>query len=620
MIINGGYVAVTNEDKLKVREEFKGDSFDEEAYFPRGLGAKHPFDFKSCEVLYKKSGLINGTINKTADEIVSDFEIKVKNPNAQALIDDFIHDTNFHQVLREWAREGLLKGNGFIELDLKELKVRILNANHMYVRRNTKGKVLEYNQWTKPFKQFNRAQLNETNNFKPNEIAHLIINKIPNEPYGYGIIYSNERVIENLVANEQDLQKIISRKAGSPYHVKVGQPGANTPPAVVQQAKENMQYLRNTVEWVTDGDTEIKTIDFANLGEKLTDAQLYFFRQYLAGTEMPEVMMGSGQLNEGIAKVQLEVRKRKIAAYQEQVGSIIEEKIIKPLLNTHGFDETPEFIWELPTEEDINNRITRIKELLGLPMIQPALKAALEIELAKLLGFEKDVLDYLIQPKDAEAKAEEDKQKEIERQREEEIPQPEVPGAKANAAYDLDDAYFGKPGRPGQRGGSLPRNSGVGIGGVVANGASKEFFDSKDKIAEANGFKGEIDTFEKDLNDYVEHPTLEARNKIKAFHTSDSKAAQFEKDVTQERLKHLTDGKENIKLYRGTNAGESSSSRKGEVISWTNNKEVAQMFAAEKGTKVISSNINIKNVIAATRAHKAFTTYGSGESEYLVLE
>ena len=70
---------------------------------------------------------------------------------------------------------------------------------------------------------------------------------------------------------------------------------------------------------------------------------------------MPEVMMGSGQLNEGIALVQQSTHKQKRQGYRILIASIIEEKIIRPLLraNSPELDEQPEFIWELPTEEDI---------------------------------------------------------------------------------------------------------------------------------------------------------------------------------------------------------------------------------------------------------------------------
>ncbi len=439
----GGYISVSHQDKNNsFKQEFKGEVFDKPTTFPRGLGAEHPFEFDDLEKLYKKYGVLAGAINKMTDSIVTDFKIKLKNPNAQVLVDDFLHETNFHTVVSTWVREGLLKGNGFIEIDLDKTKVRVMNANTMYVKRNKKGKVLEYNQWTKPLNKFVKDS-KDLIPFKPNQIAHLPINKIPNDPYGIGIVWSNERVIENLIKNEQDLQVLVTRKSGQPYHIKVGQPGVVTPKAIVDQIKQNLQFLTNTHEWVTDGDIEITAIDFKGLTNNLTDAQMYFFRMLLAGLEIPEVMMGSGQLNEGIAKVQLKTYGRKIKSIQNLVADIIEEKIIRPLLIANSLDERPLFIWELPDEEDISARLTLYREFLNTPST-PELKASIEIKIAELLEDEQ-LLAMLRTPQQAKDEFEVEAER-LEREREEsEIPQPEVPGAKPAAqSNELDLKEFVK--------------------------------------------------------------------------------------------------------------------------------------------------------------------------------
>ena len=343
----GGYIAVSEGDKYKTfNESFKGVVTDIETKFPKGLGASHPFNFDDIEKLYIKYAIVSEAVNKLTNSVITEFQIKLKNPNAQAIIDSFIHDTDFYTVLSAWVREGFLKGNGFIELDLTDIKIRVMNANNMYVKRNSVGKVLGYAQWSKSFKSFNKNSTDLTT-FKPNQIAHITINKIPNDPYGIGIIFPNERIIENLVKNEQDLQTIISRKSGQPYHFKVGQPGTNVPSSVVDAIKSKLQYLTKTTEWVTDGDIDIKTIDFGNIGKNITESQLYFFKQFIAGTGIPEVLFGSGQLNEGIAKVQLESYKQRVKSYQNQIAHIIEEKIIKPLSIAILFIlmYLPTFIW-----------------------------------------------------------------------------------------------------------------------------------------------------------------------------------------------------------------------------------------------------------------------------------
>lgn len=436
-----GYISVIPADRNRsMKEQFSGEVFDKPLTFPKGLGAKHPFEFNDAEKLYKRYGTLSGIINKITDSVVTDFLVKLDNENAQAIIDSFIADTNFHGVIREWVREGILKGNGFIEIDLQDTKIRVMNANNMYVKRNKVGKIIEYNQHVGNLNKFNRIHDTKTKDlikFKPNQIAHLPLNKIPNDPYGIGFVWPSERVIENLIKNEQDQAELMTRKAGAPYHVKVGQPGEVTPPSVIDSVKANLEYLNNSHNWVTDGSVEITAINFDGLGKSLIESQMYFYRQLLAGMEVPEVMMGSGQLNEGIAKVQLETFARKVQSMQYQIASVIEEKIIRPLLKANGFDEKPLFIWDFPGEDIKDKRIMRVKELLGSNILIPAeMRAALNLELAKLMELE-DLEKILITPQEAK-KQEEEFQKQLdkenkEREQEENIPQPEAPGAKKSA-------------------------------------------------------------------------------------------------------------------------------------------------------------------------------------------
>ena len=432
----GGYVSIKD---FKVnsyfKEEFMGVTQDKQTTFPKGLGAEHPFNFEDVEKVVKKYGVLAGALNKLSDSVVTDFRVKLKNPNAQKIIDDFIHDTNLHTILNAWVKEGFGKGNGFIEIDLKESKVRIMNANGMYIKRNNKGKVLEYTQWVKSYNRFTKDS-KDLITFKPNQIAHLTINKIPNDPYGIGIVWSNERIIENLINNEQDLQKLTTRKAGQPYHIKVGQPGSITPQSVVDNVNQALQYLTTRTEWVTDADVEIKVIDFPNLGKNITETQMYFYRMLLAGLEVPEVMMGSGQLNEGIALTQLKSYDRKIKSIQNQVSDIIEEKIIKPILLSNNLFERPLFIWNLPDQTEINAKLDRLNNFLLNPFIQSSLKARIQIELAELLGYE-DIVNKLQTPDNAQQDEDMNKENEERRKEEEEIPEPEVPGVKPAAQSSI---------------------------------------------------------------------------------------------------------------------------------------------------------------------------------------
>ena len=109
------------------------------------------------------------------------------------------------------------------------------------------------------------------------------------------------------------------------------------------------------------------------------------------------------------------------------------------MLLANGFQENVEFVWNLPGETEINKRIEKVSILLG-SMVQTSapMRAALELELARLFNIE-GLKEILITPQKAIEQEEERKKEEnAEREKEEnEIPQPEVPGAKPNANQKL---------------------------------------------------------------------------------------------------------------------------------------------------------------------------------------
>jgi SPP1 gp7 family putative phage head morphogenesis protein len=452
-----GYVSVTEEMKSQYfKEEYKGEVIDVPVRFPKELGAEHPFNFEDAEKVFKKVGLINGGINKIADNIIGEFSVTVDNPNSQKILDGLVHDPSFKPSIREWIIEGLAKGNGFLDLtDIKNYKVQVLNANDMFVKRSNKGVVKEYNQFLGRIATFSPSS-RKLIPFTPQEIAHWKCNKISGEAYGYGIIMPNERVIENLVKMEQDHVKLIGRKAGAPIHAKLGQPGEAVASEDVDAMADKLKFMNNRTEWVTDGNVEYKVIDFGPLGDSLENAMTYTFHQLIAGMQLPEVLLGSGQLNEGIARVQLEGLQRTIAAYQDEIEGIIEEQIFRPLLNANKLDEKIEFKWNLPSETEINARLEKLTALLGNFNITENMKRMIQIEIAHLLNIE-NADDYLIEPEVGADEEMVDMEKQVkqaaidgtmaktqltktsnEAKKEANIKQPESPGAKPNAKEKLE--------------------------------------------------------------------------------------------------------------------------------------------------------------------------------------
>jgi len=437
------YLAVSQSErnrKLIINETFKGQVDDIEIMFPKGLGAQHPFDFSQVDKILDNIGIANALVDKITDAIIGDFTIKTKDPNSQALLDDFADETSLKIKLRPWIKEAVSKGNGFMELDLKDIKniekIRVMNANNMYVRRTKKGKVLGYNQYQGKLKTFT---VKKPIPFSPTQIAHLTINKTPNDPYGRGLVWCNRVTIENYASSELDRIKLLSRKAGAPIHVKLGQPGQKVSKSDMDSFKTDLQYMTNSTEWVTDANTEMEVIDFKGVGDNLTKSAEHDLEQLALGMKIPMSLVGVANNPEGLAKTNDKEWLRFISSVRGMVEEVVENQILRPILrsNSPKLDGRVEFIWELPGEEEKTKRLETITNTLKIMDLTPELRAALEIEYASVM--ELDVAEKLPTPEDARKKADEEeaemKKQEDEARKAEEtkIKQPEFPGAKKTA-------------------------------------------------------------------------------------------------------------------------------------------------------------------------------------------
>jgi SPP1 gp7 family putative phage head morphogenesis protein len=387
-----GYISAKKDDFFV--ENFKGEISDKLIKWPKELGVEHPFNFEDTENVFKKFGLLNGSINKIVNNIVGEFTINSEKPSVLKAITEFDKKNNLRVFLREWIKEGLIKGNGFIELDKQNKTIKVLNANNIYVVRDKKGIVKGYNQYIGDLEKFNQKKIIP---FAPEQIAHLPINVISGDAYGIGIVWPNERVIENIILTSQDKIKLLGRKAGAPIHVKVGLPGESVNPSDIDLFKSSLQYMNNRTEWVTDANVEMNVLQFGEVGKNLEEEQNALIKELIAGIDMPEVLLNSGQLNEGIANVQLEGWQRTIRSYQDMIEPIIINKILKPLLGLE--DDDIDFVWNLPGVSEVNARIEKLNATLGLMALSPNMRRMLELEIARLLNIQNAEL-YLPAPEE----------------------------------------------------------------------------------------------------------------------------------------------------------------------------------------------------------------------------
>jgi len=420
VVVDEAEAAMVNANKIN--PNFKGEVEQREIKFPAELGEEHPFDFSTCEGLYKKFGFVTGVIDKFVDFVVGPgFYVKSSDERAQEICEQFMQDVNFDTILRAWIKEALIKGNGFLELGGKKDEapkgLKVLNANYMYVKRDNLGKIEGYNQYVGGFKRLDKTKINP---FETYQIAHIPFNRVGDCAYGLGVISSALITINNLLQNEQDLHMLMHRKANSPYIVKMGgvyggkyyKPKASD----VTAMGKNLEWLHNKHEWCVDGLTDIKALDFGNIGEKFNEVLQYDTDMLFYTFQVPAVIMGAARVPEGLARVQMDAFERRVQSIQAEVEKVIEQHIFRRVLQANGFDVHVEFEWGRPSSMETYERLKAVTELIKIPMISSALIDLLEKQVVQLLNLPEEEYDKLKQTA------------EVERKKEAERPQPIVPG------------------------------------------------------------------------------------------------------------------------------------------------------------------------------------------------
>lgn len=395
-----------------LEETFKGQVVltKEEMQAFKGLCA-HPFKFSVMQEIYEKYGIITAAVDKYVDFIIgSGIKINSKDPRAKLVIEECFKDVNMDHIMRGWIKQALIKGNSPLEISASKGKIdqiKLLNADTIFKRRDKTGTLLGYKQ---------KMSYNDPGtDFAINEIAYLTFN-VPNDAaYGLGIIYPCLSIINNILGCEKDMHMLIRRKANTPIHVQLGNYDKEDIPTPEEVANfgTKLEYLTNKQEWATGPNVNFKTIDFGNIAGKFDFVLTYDRLSLFHALQIPEVIMGTGTVSQGLAKEQKDAWLRTIASKQEEVEKVMEQDICKVILDNNKIKSPVDIEWGQPSRDETNERITQITALLALFNLNPELSAALQNELAMLMKLEiKPIL-----PQDEKAK-------------EETQPQPVLPGTK----------------------------------------------------------------------------------------------------------------------------------------------------------------------------------------------
>jgi len=305
-------------------------------------------------------------------------------------LNEVMSKTNLKQCLSPWLQEAFSKGPGYLELagindSKKEVVFKVVDSNSMYKVRDKFGTVIRYNQYIGT----NKMSINpeEVIPFTPSEIAEFNVNVIGDKPYGLGIIYPALTTINDFLMAQKAIHKLTKRKANSPIHVKLGNAEKDDYPSQgdINAFGEKLQYMDEVTEWVTGPNAEMKVLDFGNIGDKFTEILNNDYKLLSYSFQVPEVLLGAGNVAEGLAKVQMDGFERRIKNLQNEFGCVLKEKIFKRILKTAGLVVEFDIVWGQPSEDD---KKAQIQLLLQVANTSPGMRQQCEEQIAELLGFD----------------------------------------------------------------------------------------------------------------------------------------------------------------------------------------------------------------------------------------
>lgn len=355
------------------------------------LGEPHPFDYKLTKGLYLKMSFVQGVIGKIVDWVWGPgFYTKSMNENAKKIIDQWLDDVDFELVGRKWLQQAVIKGFSPLELGGSKAEmpqgVKVLNADRVFVKRNEKGVVVEFNQ----VQAGKMITYDNATHFLPFEIAALHLNQLDDDAYGHGMIYPHQNTLNDLLEVQKDLHTLIRRKANNPMVATLGDRTQNeipTPEAVADFG-EKLAFMCSRTEFAVSDNVRLSMVDFGQIGQKFdvilqNDTDMLFF-----GFQIPEAIMGRGNIAEGLGQENREALDRYVKSIQLEVESVIETQIFKRILLANNISAKVEFEWGQPSLAQKNTTITQITALLGNTMLSNMFRFELEKKLAPIFDID----------------------------------------------------------------------------------------------------------------------------------------------------------------------------------------------------------------------------------------
>lgn len=376
-------LTLTESNKSKV-ENTKSSNFN---FGGKDVGVDHPFDWELLESAYLTTPIIQGAIDKHVDFVMGgDYGVMSDKESILRRYKEFTAEQDFDTKLRVVVRNTLIFGSGFMEVvwragNVDQLKV--IDSKSMYVRRDDKGKLLGYTQVV-PGKSMGSAELVL---FKPDEIIHFSFNNTGSSPYGTSIMRSLfgegvsstiKQYLETNIANTQLLKKQVSGK----LHIQVGDKDNHPTQEDIDDLTRKLEQSKNNTEWVTSFLVKMNVLGYEGKSLDMTPFINYTEDQMVCGLQTPQVLLGKGNVNEGLANIQMEGFEYRVKSIQSFIGTGLENNLFDKMFGIGKYH----FVWGRRVKKELDELNILIRFLAEKFVLSNDTRLTIENRIRTILG------------------------------------------------------------------------------------------------------------------------------------------------------------------------------------------------------------------------------------------
>lgn len=246
-----------------------------------------------------------------------------------------------------------------------------------------------------PARGFIQIIMGQYNKFSPEQIAWFRVNmtggQVGNDFYGMGLIQPVADYVWGIQKMEEYMIRIMSRYAAPKIHWKLGDDKNRPSKKDVDDWTESIKTVLPEDDYVSFYTVNAETLE-PDLRARFEEYVSHFRQMIVVGLQNPNLNLVAltERVSDASSNAIQEGWNRKIQTIQEQIKSLWEDMMFKPLIVQAGLDEryTPELIFG---EQETEDPIERKKELISLLAGTIQLTARSRLDFENLLRQEYDM-------------------------------------------------------------------------------------------------------------------------------------------------------------------------------------------------------------------------------------